>query len=58
MITMERNLLEEIVQIINSGKSDSEIRELLSDYHDNDIALVVHDLTKEERFKLYHVLTD
>ena len=55
---MERNLLEEIVQIINSGKSDSEIRELLSDYHDNDIALVVHDLTKEERFKLYHVLTD
>lgn len=55
---MERNLLEEIELIINSEKSDEEIREALSDYHENDIASVVHDLSKEEREKLYKFLSD
>lgn len=55
---MERNLLQEIESIINSGKSDDEIRESLADYHENDIASVVHDLSKEDRDKLYSFLSD
>lgn len=55
---MERNLLLEIENIINSGKSDDEIRDALGDYHENDIASVVHDLSKEDREKLYTFLSD
>ena len=55
---MERDLLLEIESIINSGKSDEEIREALADYHENDIASVVHDLSKEDRDKLYKFLSD
>ena len=29
---------EEILQIIQSGKTDEEIRDALDDYHENDIA--------------------
>ena len=54
---MERDLLLEIESIINSGKSDEEIREALADYHENDIASVVHDLSKEDRDKLYKFST-
>lgn len=55
---MERDLLLEIEKIINSGLSDEEIRDALGDYHENDIASVVHDLSKEDREKLYKFLSD
>lgn len=55
---MERNLFEEILKIINSNLTDEEKSDALADYHENDIAAVVHDLTKEERLKLYAILGD
>lgn len=53
---MERNVYEEISLILKSGCAPDEIRDKLSDYHDNDIALVIHDLEKEERLKIYPIL--
>ena len=48
---MERNIQEEILLLIKEGKFSE-----LEDYHDNDIADVLLDLTKDERIKLYHAL--
>ena len=39
----------QILNIIRSGVSDEEMRELLSEYHENDIAGVFDELTAEER---------
>lgn len=47
---------KELEAIIKSNLSDDEIREKLSDYHENDIADVLEDLTEEERRKLYRIL--
>lgn len=47
---------KELEAIIRSNLSDDEIREKLSDYHENDIADVLEDLTEEERQKLYRIL--
>lgn len=47
---------KELEAIIKSNLSDDEIREKLSDYHENDIADVLEDLTEEERQKLYRIL--
>ena len=38
---------KELEAIIKSNLSDDEIREKLSDYHENDIADVLEDLTEE-----------
>ena len=46
----------ELKDILDSEKSDDEKRDLLYDYHENDIATVVEGLTKEERIKLYKIL--
>lgn len=35
---------EEILQIIQSGKTDEEIRDALDDYHENDIAEALQEL--------------
>ena len=46
METNEMNTLtraEEILQIIQSGKTDEEIRDALDDYHENDIAEALQD---------------
>ena len=50
---MERDIYSEISLILKSGISAEELRERLADYHDNDIAIVIHDLEKEERLKIY-----
>lgn len=55
---MERNLLQEIEDILHSGKSIEEIKEMLDNYHENDIASVVHDLKPQEREELYKYLSD
>ncbi|MGI6110572.1 MAG: magnesium transporter [Eubacteriaceae bacterium] len=52
----ERSTTQQIMQIIDSGKPDEQIREALNDYHENDIADALTELTPEERKKLYGVL--
>ena len=46
----------EILEIIKGNFTDSEIRDKLSLYHENDIAEVIPDLSVSERKKLYKVL--
>ena len=46
----------EILEIIKGNYTDSEIRDKLSLYHENDIAEVIPDLSVFERKKLYKVL--
>ncbi len=52
----EPNYVEELLEIIRSDKSNEEIRDLLSDYHENDIADALEQLTSKERKKLYAIL--
>lgn len=47
---------KELETIIKSDASDTQIRERLEDYHENDIADVLEELTLEERKKLYRIL--
>ncbi|MEA4973562.1 MAG: magnesium transporter [Candidatus Metalachnospira sp.] len=47
---------KELEEIIRSNMSDMEIREKLSDYHENDIADVLENLTERERKRLYRIL--
>ncbi len=47
---------EELIQIINSGLSDAELKEKLSDYHENDIASILAELSPERRKRLYRAL--
>ena len=49
---------EELLSIIKSNKKATEIREALSEYHDNDIAEVIPLLETDERKKLYRILGD
>ncbi|MBR6030294.1 MAG: magnesium transporter [Clostridia bacterium] len=46
----------ELVDIIRRDIPDEEKHALLDDYHDNDIASVLGELTQEERRKLYRLL--
>ena len=55
IIPEKRDYEEELLSIIRS-KPQNEIKELLSDYHDNDIASVIPSLTVNERKKLYRIL--
>lgn len=47
---------KELVDIIRSSLSGTEIKEKLSDYHENDIANVLDKITESERKKLYKIL--
>ena len=47
---------QELIQIIRSEKTTDEKKELLADYHANDIASVLSELTAEERQALYQAL--
>ena len=49
---------QELTQILRSNATDEEIREKFEDYHENDIADILEDLTPEERKKLYRILGD
>lgn len=55
-ILKEPMFVEEIISIIRSGESDQIISERLQDYHENDIAQSLEELSKEERLHLYGVL--
>lgn len=53
---MENTVLDEILEIIRSGQTEEEIRELLSDYHEKDIADTLELLEAGERRRLYRIL--
>lgn len=46
----------EIVQIIRNAKSSELLREQLKNYHDNDIAQSLNQLTRAERLRLFHLI--
>ncbi len=49
---------KELTAIIRSWATDEDIRSELENYHANDIAGVLEDLTPDERKKLYRILGD
>ena len=53
---MEPNFVAELLEIIRSGLPAEELIERISDYHENDIAGAIEQLTPEERQKLYPIL--
>ena len=53
----DEEILERIIQIVEKSES-SQLSDLLSDYHDFDIARALPDLTKELRLKLFSSLND
>lgn len=55
-ISFEQNYTEEIIDIIRSEMSVSELGQKLEQYHDNDIAQAFGLLEEDERKILYHVL--
>lgn len=55
-VLKEPMFVEEIIAIIRSGEPDHIIAEKLRDYHENDIAQSLEELSKEERLHLYDIL--
>ncbi|MBQ7016553.1 MAG: magnesium transporter [Firmicutes bacterium] len=55
--TTHRDYATEIADIIRSNLAPKLIREKLLDYHDNDIAAALAELKKEERSKLYTIIS-
>ena len=56
VVIPEDEVLEELLRILKEKKRSAELREILWDYHDNDIARVLEYLTPEERRRLYKAL--
>jgi magnesium transporter len=52
----EKDYRVDILDIIRGDKEDHEIKLLLEDYHNNDIASVLEELTAEEKAKLLRIL--
>ena len=46
----------EIKKLIQENRSDRRIAEVLSNYHENDIAELLENLSRAERKRIYHVL--
>ncbi len=55
-VLKEPNYVEELVEIIRNGLGKKQSLEPLSDYHDNDIARALEQLSKDERIKVYLIL--
>lgn len=53
--TQQETILNEIIQVIQSNLSAEEKHDILSDYHDNDIAKAINDLDYNDRQQLYDV---
>lgn len=47
---------QELISLVESDLTDAELKERLSDYHENDIANILEHLTPIERKRLYRVL--
>ena len=52
---MNKRFLE-IKKLIQENRSDRKITEVLSNYHENDIAELLENLSRAERKRIYHVL--
>ncbi|MCR5784769.1 MAG: magnesium transporter [Eubacterium sp.] len=52
----EQKYVEELVKLFRSRLTDEELLERLQDYHENDIAGALEELTEDERKALYPVL--
>jgi len=52
----QNNNINEIIDLIKGEKDDQLLRDALKDYHDNDIAEALEQLSVNERKKLYHVI--
>ena len=55
IVPEKRNYEEELLLLIHT-KTNKELKDILFDYHDNDIASVIPRLTEEERKRLYRIL--
>ena len=55
-ILKEPNFVEELLAILRSDIPAEELNEKISDYHENDIAGALEQMTPEEREKLYPIL--
>lgn len=55
-VLKEPMFVDEIVALVRSGLSDEKLIERLRDYHENDIAQSLTELSKEERSRLYNIL--
>ena len=55
---VQRNYVEEIVTLITTEKDLSALKEQLGDYHESDVADALPLLTKQDRLKLYKLLSD
>ena len=55
---MNREYLDELLELLKSEISDAEKKELILQYHENDIAEMLEELDKEDRIKLYTLLGD
>ena len=53
---IKRNYLAEILDILSSDKTNLEKHNLLTQYHESDIAEVLDDLNDDDRKKLYEIL--
>lgn len=54
----KRDYENELISLIKSKIKKSELKERLSEYHENDIAKIFPLIEPEDRKKLYHVLSD
>lgn len=52
----KKDYVKELIKIIRVTKDEQKLRNLLSDYHEKDIAEAITFLTETERKHLYHVL--
>ncbi len=52
----DQNYVQEILNAIRGDLDDDQLLDLLSDYHENDIAGALEELTREERIRLYPIL--
>ena len=55
-LNQSKNYEKELIDIIRGNYSDEELLDKLSDYHENDIAGAMEQLTVEERTRLYPIL--
>ncbi len=55
-IPEKRDYVEELLKIAEESYSQKNLREILSDYHENDIASAIPQLTKEKRLVFYRAL--
>lgn len=53
-----RDFKQEILDILRSSETVSVIKEKIRDYHDNDIASALEEMSKEERRRFYQIFSD